>query len=159
MNIGCFKTIDAEQVANTFLRLFILFYFCLPHNNSKNIGKEEKKKWRGDLTETIEAYERLGLLELRARAVSHQLKKRWRKVEDGKILNCFHIYSIIYQFTFFQTFVPFNIPTCLKLQTNRWNSLELNPWQRTSHKKNSLRGRARQRNLPKSVLHMQKSIV
>ena len=30
----------------------------------KNIGKEEKKKWRGDLTETIGAYERLGLLEL-----------------------------------------------------------------------------------------------
>ena len=41
---------------------FILFY--LPHNNYKNIGKEEKKKWRGDLTETIGAYERLGLLEL-----------------------------------------------------------------------------------------------
>ena len=33
---------------------------------TKNIGKEEekKKKWRGDLTETIGAYERLGLLEL-----------------------------------------------------------------------------------------------
>ena len=35
------------------------------------------------------AYERLGLLELRARAVSHQLKKRWRKVEDGKIYELF----------------------------------------------------------------------
>ena len=43
--------------------LFILFY--LPHNNKKKkMGKEEKKKWRGDLTETIGAYERLGLLEL-----------------------------------------------------------------------------------------------
>ena len=43
--------------------LTVLFY--LPHNNyNKNIGKEEKKKWRGDLTETIGAYERLGLLEL-----------------------------------------------------------------------------------------------
>ena len=31
---------------------------------TKNIGKEEKKKWQGDLTETIGAYERLGLLEL-----------------------------------------------------------------------------------------------
>ena len=33
---------------------------------TKNIRKEEekKKKWRGDLTETIGAYERLGLLEL-----------------------------------------------------------------------------------------------
>ena len=57
----------------------------MPHNNYKNLGREEKKKWRGDLTETIGAYERLGLLELQARAVLHQLKKRWRKVEDGKI--------------------------------------------------------------------------
>ena len=31
--------------------------------------KREKKKWRGDLTETIGAYERLGLPELRVRAV------------------------------------------------------------------------------------------
>ena len=61
----------------------------MPHNDYINIGKEEKKKWRGDLTETIGAYERLGLLELRARAVSHQLKKRWRKVEDGKIYELF----------------------------------------------------------------------
>ena len=29
----------------------------------------KKKKWRGILRETIGAYERLGLLELRARAV------------------------------------------------------------------------------------------
>ena len=28
-----------------------------------------KKKWRGDLTETVGAHERLGLLELQARAV------------------------------------------------------------------------------------------
>ena len=49
----------------------------------------KKKKWRGILRETIGAYERLGLLELRARAVSHQLKKRWRKVEDGKIYELF----------------------------------------------------------------------
>ena len=65
----------------------VLFY--LPHSNYKNIGKEEKKKWRGDLTETIGAYERLGLLELWARAVSHQLKKRKRKVEDGKSYELF----------------------------------------------------------------------
>ena len=32
---------------------------------------------------------RLGLLELRVRAVSHQLKKKWRKVEDGKIYELF----------------------------------------------------------------------
>ena len=47
---------------------FILFYFILFATLiTKNIGKEEeekKKKWRGDLTETIGAYERLGLLEL-----------------------------------------------------------------------------------------------
>ena len=38
---------------------------------TKNIGKVEKKKWRprGDLTETMGAYKRLGLLELWARAV------------------------------------------------------------------------------------------
>ena len=46
--------------------LFILFYFYFIYHTiiTKNIGKEEKKKWRGDLTETIGAYERLGLLEL-----------------------------------------------------------------------------------------------
>ena len=57
-----------------FIYLFILFLFATII--TKNIRKEEKKKRRGDLTETIDAYERLGLLELRARAVSHQLKKR-----------------------------------------------------------------------------------
>ena len=41
------------------------------------LGKEEKKKWQKDLMETIGAYERLGLLKLWARAVLHQLKKRW----------------------------------------------------------------------------------
>ena len=67
---------------------FILFY--LPHNNNKKYRKRrKKKKWRGDLTETIGAYERLGLLELWARAVSHQLKKGRRKVEDGKIYKLF----------------------------------------------------------------------
>ena len=45
--------------------LFIyLFYFICHTVITKNIGKEGKKKWRGDLTETIGAYERLGLLEL-----------------------------------------------------------------------------------------------
>ena len=60
----------------------------MPHNDYINTGKDEKKKWRGDLIETIGAYERLGLLELRARAVS-QLEIRWRKVEDGKIHELF----------------------------------------------------------------------
>ena len=44
---------------------------------TNNIGKVEKKKWRGDLTETIAAYERLGLLKLWVRAVHQLLKKTW----------------------------------------------------------------------------------
>ena len=64
---------------------FLNFIFICHPIITKNIGKEEKKKWQGDLTETMGDYERLGLLKLRARAVSHQLKKRWWKVEDGKI--------------------------------------------------------------------------
>ena len=43
---------------------FYLFYFICHTIIPKNIGKEENKKWRGDLTETIGAYKRLGLLEL-----------------------------------------------------------------------------------------------
>ena len=43
---------------------FTLFYFICHTVITKNIGKEEKKKWRGDLTETVGAYESLGLLEL-----------------------------------------------------------------------------------------------
>ena len=75
------------RVISAVLFLFILFY--LPHNNYKNKGKEKKKMWRGDVTETVGAYERLALLELWARAVSHQLKKRRRKVEDGKTYELF----------------------------------------------------------------------
>ena len=37
--------------------------------NYKLYRTRRKKKWRGDLAETIGAYERLHLLELRARAV------------------------------------------------------------------------------------------
>ena len=74
---------------------FILLYFICHTIITKNIGKEEKKKWREDLTETIGAYERLGLLELWARAVSHQLKKRRRKVEDGKTYELFSYLLII----------------------------------------------------------------
>ena len=83
------------------LYLFILFYFICHTMITKNIGKEEKKKWRGDLTETTGAYERLGLLELWARAVSHQLKKRRRKVEDGKTYQLFSYLLINLIFSFF----------------------------------------------------------
>ena len=73
-----------------FYLCYVIYLFYLPHNNYKKIKeKRGKKKWRGDLTETIGAYERLGLLELWARAVSHQLKRRRRKVEDGKIYKLF----------------------------------------------------------------------
>ena len=70
---SCVATFDCGLIY-FFIYLFILFLFAIII--TINIRKEEKKKRRGDLTETIEAYERLGLLELRARAVSHQLKKR-----------------------------------------------------------------------------------
>lgn len=53
-----------------FARTFIYFIFICHTIITKHTGKEEKKKRRGDLTETIGAYERLSLLELRARAVS-----------------------------------------------------------------------------------------
>ena len=49
---------------NNNIILFYLFYFICHTIITKRIGKEEKKKWRGDLTEFIGAYERLGLLEL-----------------------------------------------------------------------------------------------
>ena len=53
----------------------------MSHNNYKKYRNRRKKKWRGDLTEAIGAYERLGLLELWARAVSHQLQVN-RKYEE-----------------------------------------------------------------------------
>ena len=64
---------------------FYLFYFIC-NTIIKNIKekREKKKKWWGDVTESIGPYERLGLLELRVRAVKRQLKKRWPKVVYGK---------------------------------------------------------------------------
>ena len=62
------------------LYIFYLFYFICHTIITKNKGKErKKKKWRGDLTENIGAYERLGHLEVRVRAVKHQLKKKSQK--------------------------------------------------------------------------------
>ena len=47
------------------MKSYLFIYFICHIIITKNIGKEEKKKkWRGDLTETVGAYERLGLLEL-----------------------------------------------------------------------------------------------
>ena len=47
------------------LGLFFYYIFICHTIITKNIRKEEKKKWRGDLTETIGDYQRLGRLELR----------------------------------------------------------------------------------------------
>ena len=47
------------------------------------------------------AYERLSLLELRVRAVSHQLKKRRPKVEHGKIYELFSFLLNNLIFSFF----------------------------------------------------------
>ena len=48
--------------------LFIYLFYFICHTNYKKYRKrrrrKKKKKWRGDLTETIGAYERLGPLEL-----------------------------------------------------------------------------------------------
>ena len=81
-------------IAALFFYSFI-YLFLFATIITKNIRKEEKKKWRGDLTETIGDYQRLGLLEPRARAVSHQLKKDGKKSKMERFMNCFHIYSII----------------------------------------------------------------
>ena len=68
-----FKMASKVSIEETDIILFFLhnniflFYFIFICHTiiTKNIRKEEKKKWRRDLTETIVAYERLGLLELR----------------------------------------------------------------------------------------------
>ena len=49
---------------NTIYFVYLYLYFICHTTITKKIEKEEKKKWRGDLTETIEAYASLGLLEL-----------------------------------------------------------------------------------------------
>ena len=61
----CFTSERSKRVKY----LIFIFIFNCQTIITKNIGKEEKKKWRGDLTETIGAYERLGLLDQRDRAV------------------------------------------------------------------------------------------
>ena len=106
--------------------LFILFYFICHTIITKNIGKEEKKKWRGDLTETIGAYERLGLLELWARAVSHQLKKRRRKVEDGKTYELFSylLNNLIFSF-FLKEERDWELMTLLSSELKNWG-----PWKK-----------------------------
>ena len=59
------------KIKTTSLPIYFSIYFTLFATQSlqKIKEKREKKKWRGDLTETIGAYERLGLLELRVRCI------------------------------------------------------------------------------------------
>ena len=65
--------------------LFLFIYFIC-HTNYKKYRKrrrrKKKKKWRGDLTETIGAYERLGLLELPA------LSANWPFDRNSGVLLC-----------------------------------------------------------------------
>ena len=52
--------------------VFICYFIChtiITKNKGKEREREREMKWRGDLTETIGAYERLGFLELRVTAV------------------------------------------------------------------------------------------
>lgn len=49
--------------------MLIVLFYLLYNNYNKNIGKEEKKKWWGDLIEIIGVYERLGFFELWVRVV------------------------------------------------------------------------------------------
>ena len=66
------------------LYIIYLFYFICHTIITKNKGKErEKKKWWGDLTENIGAYGRLGLLEVRVRAVKHSIKEKIQKNQSS----------------------------------------------------------------------------
>ena len=65
------------------------FLFYLPHNNYKKYGKRRKKEVARRPNRNYRTLWEVSLLELWARAVSHQLKKRRRKVEDGKIYELF----------------------------------------------------------------------
>ena len=63
--------------------------------NYKQYRIGRKKKWRGDLTETIGAYERLGLLELRARPDYTDWRNDEEKSKMEKFKVDFYIYLII----------------------------------------------------------------
>ena len=54
MNV-IFKKKRKRRVVETWTIFLFYFIFICHTIITKNIGKEEKKKWRGDLTETIGA--------------------------------------------------------------------------------------------------------
>ena len=78
--------------------LFIYFYFiCHTIMNYKWYRICRKKKWQGDLTETIGAYERLGILKLRARAVYINWRKGGIKLKmEIKIGNSYLLNNLIF---------------------------------------------------------------
>ena len=59
-----------------------------------------RKEWRGNLTETIEAYERLGLLKLQARAVYinniEEMMEWSQRQQDKHISTIFISYKFSY---------------------------------------------------------------
>ena len=69
MNSFIAEVSDKKEPISTFVIEYLFIIFYLPHNNYKDKKSRKKKRWPGDLTETIGAYERLGLLEIQARAV------------------------------------------------------------------------------------------
>ena len=85
--------------SKSFIYLFILFHFICHTIITKNIGKVEKKKWRGDLLNRIYR----SLPEVRpprtmgksclTSIIEEKMVKSQSKME--RFMNCFHIYSII----------------------------------------------------------------
>ena len=70
MNSFIAEISDKKRTNFNFCYRIFIYYILLATQYLQNIRKVEKKKmWPGDLTETIGAYEMLGLLEVRARAV------------------------------------------------------------------------------------------
>ena len=71
MNSFIAEISDKKRTNFNFCYRIFIYYILLATQYLQNIRKVEKKKKRcpGDLTETIGAYEMLGLLEVRARAV------------------------------------------------------------------------------------------
>ena len=61
----------------------------LPHNNYKQYRKRRKQEVARRPNRNYRSLWEVRPPWTTARAVSHQLKKRWRKVEDGKIYELF----------------------------------------------------------------------
>ena len=62
-------TLNVQIEGKLNISFYVIYFILFATQKLKKEKKREKKKWRRDLTKTIGAYERLGLLELRVRAV------------------------------------------------------------------------------------------